>query len=77
MMQSNWFRPVGWFYLPISVPGALVTLGVIAFCVQVFLFIDHRSHSVTDTLYGVFPFVVPALLALDWVARRSSPAHSV
>jgi hypothetical protein len=71
-MSNNWFRPLGWFFLPVSVPGMLVTLLVLAFCVHIFLFVDGRSHSATDTLYGVFPFVVPALLALDWVARRTT-----
>jgi hypothetical protein len=44
----------------------------VAFCVQVFLVVDQHSHSVSDTLYGIFPYVVLALLALDWVASRSS-----
>ena len=71
-MSSSWFRQYGWFYLPVSVPGALAALLALVFCVHIFLFVDSRSHSVTDTLYGVFPFIVPALLALDWVARRTS-----
>jgi len=76
-MGNNWFRPLGWFYVPVSVPGALLTLLVLAFCVHIFLFIDGRSHSNTDTLYGIFPFVVPALLGLDWVARRTSEAARI
>jgi hypothetical protein len=43
-----------------------------AFCVQVFLVVDVNSHSASDTLYGIFPYVVPCLLLLDWVASRSS-----
>lgn len=67
-----WFRRFGWFHLPVSVPGAVVTLGALAFCVQVFLAVDRQSHSVTDTLYSVYPFIIPTLLLLDWVASRSS-----
>ncbi len=67
-----WFRRFGWFHLPVSVPGAMVTLGALAFCVQVFLAVDRQSHSVTDTLYSVYPFIIPTLLLLDWVASRSS-----
>jgi hypothetical protein len=40
--------------------------------VQVFLAVDRNSHSVSDTLYGVFPFVVPAVLLVNWVAFRTS-----
>ena len=76
-MNNNWFRPLGWFYVPVSIPGAIITLLILAFCVQVFLFVDSRSHSNTDTLYGIFPFVVPALLVLDWVARRTTDPRVV
>jgi hypothetical protein len=71
-MKSTWFKRVGWFYLPISVPGALVALAAMAFCVQVFRVIDRHSHSASDTLYGVFPFFACAFLLFDWVARRTS-----
>jgi hypothetical protein len=67
-----WFRRYGWFHVPVSAAGAIITLGALAFCVQVFLAVDHRSHSVSDTLYGVYPFIIPTLLLLDWVASRTS-----
>jgi hypothetical protein len=35
------------------------------------LAIDRHSHSVSDTLYGIFPFWAPALLVLAWVADRT------
>ena len=54
-MKHKWFKPWGWIYLPVSWQGALVTLLGLAFSVQVFLFIDSHSHSVSDTLYGIFP----------------------
>ena len=70
-MKSIWFKRVGWFYLPISVPGAFLTLAAILFCVQVFMVVDRHSHSASDTLYGVFPFFVCAFLLLDWIAGRT------
>jgi hypothetical protein len=27
---------------------------------------------VSDTLYGVFPFVVPTLMLLNWIASKTS-----
>jgi hypothetical protein len=71
-MKNVWFKRVGWVYLPISVPGAIITLAALTFCAQVFLAIDRRSHSVSDTLYGVFPFFASAFLLFDWIARRTS-----
>ena len=67
-----WFRRIGWFHVPVSVPGSIVTVGALAFCVQVLFVVDRNSHSVTDTLYGVYPFIIPTLLLLDWVAGRTS-----
>ena len=46
-------------------------LAAVAFCVQVFWAIDRHSHSVTDTLYGIYPFWLPTLLALAWIADRT------
>ena len=71
-MKTAWFKRYGWFHLPVSWQGAAMLLMALAFCAQVFWAIDRRSHSVTDTLYGVFPFFVCAFLLLDWIATRTS-----
>lgn len=67
----HWFKPFGILFLPDSVIGWLITLAVLVFCAQVFWFVDIHSHSVSDTLYGVFPFWTPALLVLAWIADRT------
>jgi hypothetical protein len=38
----------------------------------VFTAVDRHSHSVSDTLYGVFPSFVCTFLMLDWIAGRTS-----
>jgi hypothetical protein len=70
-MKSNWFSRVGWFYLPASAAGAIVWLMAIIFCATVFVAIDRHSHSVSDTVYGVFPFFACTFLLVDWVASRT------
>jgi hypothetical protein len=65
------FRPAGIFFVPVSIIGWLLIGAALALCAQVFWFVDTHSHSVSDTLYGVFPFWVPTLLALAWVADRT------
>ena len=58
-------------FRPVSAAGwAAVLLGA-AFCVQVFAAIDRHSHSVSDTLYGVFPYFACTFLLLDWLAART------
>ena len=67
----RWFKPMGLLFLPVSLAGWLISFSAIAFCAQVLWVIDSRSHSVSDTLYGVFPYWVPALLVLAWIADRT------
>ena len=72
-MSRTWFKPWGWIYRPTSVPAMLLIAMAVMFCVQVFVAVDRHSHSVSDTLYGIFPFVIPCLMLLNWVASKTSP----
>ena len=36
-MKQAWFKRFGWLHLPISVPGAVVFLAAVVFCINVFL----------------------------------------
>ena len=47
-------------------------LAAFAFCLTVFRAVDRHSHSVSDTLYGVFPFFVCTFLLLDWIGGRTT-----
>jgi hypothetical protein len=71
-MKHRWFRPWGWIYLPISWQGFVVSLMGLAFCLQVFVAVDSRSHSISDTLYGIFPYVIPCLMILNWIASKTA-----
>lgn len=73
-MTREWFRPWGWIYRPVSWQAVVVLAMAGIFCVQVFVAIDRRSHSVSDTLYGIFPFVVPCLMLVNWLASKTSRA---
>jgi len=72
MKRLSWFRPWGWIYRPTSWQGFLACLVTLAFCIQVFMAVDRNSHSVSDTLYGVFPYFVPCLMILYWLASKTS-----
>ena len=71
-MKYPWFKRGGWFCYPVSVPGALLAVVGVAFCVMVFRAVDHRSHSASDTLFGIFPYFGAVFLLLDWIASRTS-----
>ena len=75
-MKLTWFKPWGWIYRPVSWQAVIVILLALAFCVNVFIAIDRNSHSVSDTLYGIFPFVVPTLMILNWIASKTSAPNA-
>lgn len=66
------FRAWGLAYRPINGLGWLITIAALVFMVQVFLAIDARSHSNTDTLYGIYPFWGVTFLLWAWLAGRMS-----
>lgn len=71
-MTHIWFAQWGWIYRPVSLLGWLASILSVAFCVQVFVAVDRHSHSVSDTLYAVFPYFVSSFLLLNWLASRTS-----
>lgn len=71
-MNPNWFRRYGWIYIPVSFAGVIISLLAIGFCVTVFIAVDRNSHSVSDTLYGIFPYFVSAFTILFWIAANTS-----
>lgn len=70
--QLRWFSPWGWVYRPVSVVGWVAVFLVAAFLVHTFIAINARAHSASDTLYGVFPYAVCALVLLYWLASKTS-----
>lgn len=58
-MKLKWFERKGIFFIPVSVMGWLIAGVSIGYCVNLFIDIDSRSHSVSDTLMN---FVFNALI---------------
>ena len=71
-MKKPWFKVWGWVYFPVSWQAWVCLALTLLFCLQVFIAVDRHSHSASDTLYGIFPFVVPAFGILLWVASKTS-----
>jgi len=58
-MNLPWFRRIGIFFIPKSLIGWIILFGGLAYAVYVFIDIDSKSHSVSDTLIN---FVFYALI---------------
>jgi len=70
VMKNKWFKEYGMAYLPISWQGWIVTLVALIFCGQVFVAMVRSSHSVSDTFFGVFPYMVSCLVVWYFVASK-------
>ena len=49
-MNLPWFKRIGIFMLPTTFMGWIILIAALAYAVYVFIDIDSRSHSVSDTL---------------------------
>ncbi|MFY9638816.1 MAG: hypothetical protein WAK14_08465 [Methanobacterium sp.] len=71
-MTRVWFKKFGWIYRPTSIIGGIITILTILLCLQIFIFVDSHSHSVSDTFYGVFPYIISYLVIAGWIASNTS-----
>jgi hypothetical protein len=71
-MKNYWFKKWGWIYRPISFVGWIFCLVVFTLVIGVFATVDRNSHSVSDTLIGVLPWVWIFLATLVWIASQTS-----
>jgi len=49
-MEFPWFKRNGLFFLPVTFMGWVVFIAALVYAVYVFIDIDSRSQSVSDTL---------------------------
>jgi hypothetical protein len=62
-MNIKWFVRKGILFFPVSLIGWLIAIAAIGYCVYLFIDIDSRSHSVSDTLINfVFNAVLVAVV---------------
>ncbi len=58
-MRFPWFKRFGILFIPASLMGWVILGAGISYAVDVFIDIDSRSHSVSDTLMNfVFNFLI-------------------
>jgi hypothetical protein len=70
--RRPWFQAFGWFQLPMTWAGVLVTALALAFCLSVFLLIETHAQSLSELLYALFPYLACSFLLVDWIAGKTS-----
>ena len=75
-MNLPWFKRIGIFFLPTTFIGLTILIAGLAYAVYVFIDIDSRSHSVSDTLINfVFNLlVIGAIYSLIAFFTSRTPA---
>ena len=73
-MKLPWFKRIGIFFIPKSIPGWIMFLCGLAFAIYVFRDIDSRSHSASDTLinFAFYLLIIGAIYSLiAYLASRT------
>ena len=66
------FKKAGWIYFPTSITGAIISLGAIGSNIWFFLVIDRNSHSASDTLISLLPYMVSIWVIYGFIASNCS-----
>lgn len=66
------FKPIGWFYYPTNVLAFIITIILAAAFVHDLLFIDSRSHSVSDLFYNFAPYGFMYFAIWLWIGSKAS-----
>lgn len=70
--KGAWFIKVRGSYLPCNIWGALTYIPMIAFLITVTATVTKDAHSVSDALYGMFPYFVCTAVVMHWIAANKS-----
>ena len=66
------FHKSKYIHIPKSFFGYVIWFLAAVFLVTVFVAIDNDSHSVSDTVYGIFPYFASTFLLVEWFASKTS-----
>jgi len=71
-MKFPWFKSIGILYVPASLTGWIIMLACIVLAVHVFLHIDSRSHSVSDTLINFVFWLIIIVAVYSFIGFLTS-----
>jgi hypothetical protein len=71
-MKAIWFKKIGWFFVPVSIVGFIIVLMLGVLLATVVVAADRHAHSVSDELYGIFPYAVCCFYLINWIGKNTS-----
>lgn len=71
LINDRWFLKIGWFHLPLTLMGWLITLFAIAISIIMVVVLGHKSTSTMDAVISVFPYVISIFAVRYWIASNT------
>lgn len=71
-MKTNWFKKLGWMYIPDHVMGYAISFLAIVFMTPICMAIVRNGHSVSDDLYHLFIYGTCTAFWWKWIAEKTS-----
>ncbi|MEO7364180.1 MAG: hypothetical protein ABIV43_01585 [Candidatus Saccharimonadales bacterium] len=65
------FQSTRLVHKPVTLIGFAVYVLALIFLATVVVAIDRDSHSVSDTVYGAFPYFASTFLLVEWIASKT------
>jgi hypothetical protein len=72
-MMLPWFKRIGIFFIPAGIIGWIILLSGIVYSIYLFLDIDSKSHSASDTLINFafrLIFIFTAYTFIGFITSR-------
>jgi hypothetical protein len=66
------FKRFGWIYIPLSIPGWILTLIYLAVSVYTFIRIDQNYNSLRSSFIRFFPYFISFSVVWFWIAGNTS-----
>lgn len=70
--HKKWFKKLRGSYIPISWQGWLTYIPYVSFLVITFIAVNRSESSVSDVIFGIFPYWICAAIVMQWLAGCKS-----
>ena len=76
-MRGPWFKSFSLIYYPCSITGCIITIFFVAIFIHDFIFIDSRSHSISDLYYNFLPYGGMYIIFYLWIASKKASKQRI
>jgi hypothetical protein len=66
------FKKWKWIYLPISLSAYGILIAALLLIARIFMIVDMKSHSGSDTLINVFPWMWIIMATYLWIGSNNT-----